>query len=82
MNIKRLQFNILNNYLVPKIEILSDDDVEELKQKHHIKQLTELPEISIFDPQALAICLRPGNICKFFRKSPTAMETEYYRICI
>jgi len=82
MNIKRLQFNILNNYLVPKIEILSDDDVEELKKKHHIKQLTELPEISRFDPQALAICLRPGNICKFFRKSPTAMETEYYRICI
>jgi DNA-directed RNA polymerase subunit H (RpoH/RPB5) len=82
MNIKRLQFNILNHVLVPKIEIISNDDVEELKKKHHIKQLTELPEISRFDPQALAICLRPGNVCKFFRKSPTAMETDYYRFCV
>ena len=82
MNIKRLQFNILNNHLVPKIEILSDDDVKSLKERHHIKQLNELPEISRFDPQALAICLRPGKVCKYFRKSPTAMETEYYRICV
>lgn len=81
-NIKRLQFNILNHYLVPKIEILSNDDIEQLKKKYHIKRLKELPEISRFDPQALAICLRPGMVCKFYRKSPTALETEYYRLCV
>jgi len=81
-NIKRLQFNILNHYLVPKIEILSKDDIEQLKKKYHIKRLKELPEISRFDPQALAICLRPGMVCKFYRKSPTALETEYFRLCV
>jgi DNA-directed RNA polymerase subunit H (RpoH/RPB5) len=46
------------------------------------KRITNLPEISRFDPQALAMTLRPGQIVKFTRKSMTAMETPYYRICI
>ena len=47
-----------------------------------IKTKKQLPEISRFDPQALALCLRPGNIAKFTRKSITALETEYYRVCV
>lgn len=82
INMQRLQFNILNHHLVPKVEILSEEDIDKLKEKYHITTYNELPEISRFDPQALAICLRPGKICKFFRKSPTALETDYYRICV
>lgn len=81
-NIKRLQFNILNHDLVPKVEILSDQDIETMKSKYQVKNLAQLPEISRYDPQALAICLRPGKVCRFYRKSPTALETEYYRYCI
>jgi DNA-directed RNA polymerase subunit H len=81
-NIKRLQFNILNHDLVPKVEILSDQDIETMKSKYQVKNLAQLPEISRYDPQALAICLRPGKVCRFYRKSPTALETEYYRHCI
>jgi len=47
-----------------------------------LKNVKELPEISRFDPMALAICLRPGQICTFDRKSPTALVTEYFRICL
>ena len=81
-NIKRLQFNILNHYLVPKTEIMTKEGIEQLKNKYHIKKLKELPEISRFDPLALAVCLRPGMVCKFTRKSPTALESEYYRLCV
>lgn len=81
-NIKRLQFNILNHELVPKVEILSEQDVETMKSAFQVKNLADLPEISRYDPQALAICLRPGKVCRFYRKSPTALETEYYRYCI
>jgi DNA-directed RNA polymerase subunit H len=81
-NIKRLQFNILNHELVPKVEILSEQDVETMKSTFQVKNLADLPEISRYDPQALAICLRPGKVCRFYRKSPTALETEYYRYCI
>ena len=81
-NIHRLQFNILNHKLVPECIILKEPEIDELKQKFNVSKLTQLPEISRFDPQALAICLRPGQVCKFNRESSTAMFYEYYRICI
>jgi DNA-directed RNA polymerase subunit H (RpoH/RPB5) len=81
-NMKRLQYNILNHSLVPKSTILDDVEIEELKKKYSLKSLFQLPEISRFDPQALAICLKPGQICKFERDSATALNYDYYRICI
>jgi len=82
-NIKRLQFNILEHHLVPSnIRILTAGETDEIIKKYHLKSNKELPEISRFDPMALAICLKPGEICAFDRKSPTALLTEYYRICV
>jgi DNA-directed RNA polymerase subunit H (RpoH/RPB5) len=81
-NIKRLQFNILDHALVPNCFILEDKEIKDLKEKFNINNLKQLPEISRFDPQALAICLRPGQICKFERDSATALKYNYYRICI
>jgi len=81
-NIKRLQFNILNHKLVPKCSILNETEIQDLKKKYNITNLMQLPEISRFDPQALAICLRPGNVCEFKRNSATAMHYNYYRICV
>uniref|UniRef100_A0A6C0HHC3 RNA polymerase subunit H/Rpb5 C-terminal domain-containing protein n=1 Tax=viral metagenome TaxID=1070528 RepID=A0A6C0HHC3_9ZZZZ len=81
-NIQRLQFNILNHKLVPTTTVLSDEEVVSLKVKYNLKELTQLPEISRFDPVALAIALRPGQVCKILRSSATALEYEYYRICV
>lgn len=81
-NIKRLQYNILNHSLVPKCRILSTEEVNELKIKYNLSNVNQLPEISRFDPQSLAICIRPGEVCKYDRKSATAMTTEYYRVCV
>ena len=81
-NIHRLQFNILEHNLVPKCDILNEQDENNLMVQLKIKTKKQLPEISRFDPQALALCLRPGNIAKFTRKSITALETEYYRVCV
>jgi DNA-directed RNA polymerase subunit H len=80
--IKRLQFNILKHTLVPPAFILNDQEVNDLKIKYNMKSLMDLPEISRFDPQALALCLRPGQVIKIDRKSDTALEYNYYRICI
>jgi DNA-directed RNA polymerase subunit H (RpoH/RPB5) len=81
-NIKRLQYNILEHDLVPKIEILDETQKIAFKKRYNIQDNSQIPEISRFDPQALAVALRPGDICKFTRDSPTALETEYYRVCI
>ena len=81
-NIRRLQYNILNHKLVPSCTILKDEDIVKLKNKYNISNLMQLPEISRFDPQALALCIRPGNVCEFRRSSATAMFYNYYRICV
>ena len=81
-NIKRLQYNILKHTLVPKANILSNAEVEALKQRFNLMSVKQLPEVSRFDPQSLAICLRPGEVCKYDRKSATALNTEYYRVCV
>jgi DNA-directed RNA polymerase subunit H len=81
-NIDRLQFNILDHDLVPTTNILEDDEVAELLKTYHLKSKMLLPDISRFDPLALAVCLRPGQVCKMLRKSQTAMNSYYYRVCI
>lgn len=81
-NIQRLQFNILKHVLVPDVNILTEDETEELKKKYSLKTVAQLPEISRFDPQALVIGLRPGQVCRIQRKSITALEYDYFRVCV
>ena len=81
-NIHRLQYNILKHKLVPRCKILNEEEVVELKKKYNITNLTELPEISRYDPQALVMCLRPGDVCMFNRASVSALNANYYRICL
>jgi len=81
-NIQRLQFNILEHSLVPIMDTLSEKQTQEVMEKYNIKSLQQFPEIGRFDPQALALSLRPGQVVKITRKSMTALETEYYRICV
>jgi len=81
--IKRLQFNVLEHNLVPKMRILGSTEVEELKQKLNIKDINkQLPEIGRYDPQALALCMRPGEIGEILRNSITAIDYKYYRVCV
>ena len=81
-NIKRLQFNILNHTLIPKIAILEESEVEVLKKKYNLKDLSQLPEISRFDPLALAIMMRPNDVAIIIRDSVTALNNAYYRVCV
>lgn len=81
-NIRRLQYDLLQHELVPYARIMTPEEVEELKLKYHISSTAQLPEISRFDPQALALGLRPGEVIKIERKSNTAMNYNYYRYCL
>jgi DNA-directed RNA polymerase subunit H (RpoH/RPB5) len=81
-NIQRLQTNILNHTLVPHMTVLDDDESAEFMKKYNIKEKSQLPEISRFDAQALAVGVRPGQICKIKRGSVTALSNDYYRVCV
>jgi DNA-directed RNA polymerase subunit H (RpoH/RPB5) len=81
-SIRRLQFNILNHVLVPPHRIMLESEVKTIEKKYNISDRTLFPDISRFDPVARAIGLRPGNVCHIIRPSKTAIETNYYRICV
>ena len=81
-NIKSLLFNILKHDKVPHMEILNEEETNEFMEKYYVKDRSQLPEISRFDPHAKALCVRPNEICRIERKSPTALTTMYYRACV
>ena len=81
-NIDRLQYNILEHEYVPKHIVINEEEVKLIKEKYNIMKDDQLPKISRFDPVAMAIGIRPKEICKIIRPSKTAIETNYYRICL
>ena len=81
-NIKRLQFNILEHKLIPKIKMLSEEEMTSLMHRLNLKSVLQLPEISRFDPLALAITMRPGQVAQFTRSSATALEDNIWRVCV
>ena len=82
-NIRRLQFNVRKHALNPEVSVVtSARDVEDIKEKFNIREWHQLPEISRFDPLAMAIFLRPGQIMRIRRDSPTSIENIYYRYCV
>ncbi len=81
-NIKRLQKNILKHVMVPKHTLLNEEQVEQLKRTYNLTDVKQLPEIGRFDPVALLICMRPGQVCHIERKSITAVSADYYRVCV
>jgi len=80
-NMSRLQFNILKHDLVPKHRILNEAEVKEFKEKYHITDDNQIPDISRFSPVAQVLGMRPTQICKIIRPSRTAINSEFYRIC-
>lgn len=74
-------FNILKHEMVPEHMVLTDEETEQIIKQYYVDDITKFPNISRFDPVALAIGLRPKQMVKIKRSSPTAIETLYYRIC-
>lgn len=80
LNIKRLQYNILEHSLVPEHRALSSEEADNIKKKYNIND-KQFPDISYFSPVSLLMGFRPGNIIEIKRKSRTSIYYYYYRIC-
>jgi DNA-directed RNA polymerase subunit H (RpoH/RPB5) len=81
LNIKRLQYNILKHQLVPEHIVMSQEEAAAIKQKYNIHDDSQIPDISRFSPVSQVIGLRPGELCRIYRPSKTAIKAEFYRIC-
>ena len=80
--LKRLQFNILKHVSVPPHRKLTRAETTVIRQRYNIMDDSQVPELSRFDPVALAIGIRPGEMCEIIRPSKTSITSLYYRICI
>jgi DNA-directed RNA polymerase subunit H (RpoH/RPB5) len=79
--IKTLLFNPLDNVLVPPHRILSANEKGKVDKTYNIMDNKQYPEISRFDPIAMVIGIRPGQLCEITRASKTAIVSYYYRMC-
>ena len=77
-----LMSNPLDHVLVPKHEVVPDDEHAELLKTYNMKSKTNLPIIRFHeDIIARILGLIPGSIVKITRPSPSAGVYVLYRIC-
>ncbi|HIE14903.1 TPA: DNA-directed RNA polymerase subunit H [Candidatus Bathyarchaeota archaeon] len=74
-------FNIFEHVLVPKHEILTPEEREELLKKYRVKPY-QIPNIRASDPVVRVIGAKPGDILRIYRKSPTAGIYVSYRYVV
>ena len=78
---KELYFNITKHELVPKHELLTDEEKINLLKSLNVKS-NNLPFIKQTDPVAKYMGLKKGNVVKIYRTSEISESSIYYRICV
>jgi len=80
--VTRKELNLAPNHmLVPKHEIMTKGEAEQVLEKYHCKAI-ELPLIFASDPAIVGLGVKPGDTIKITRKSATAGESFYYRYVV
>ena len=72
---------ITNHIFQPRHEILSKNEAQEVLKKYNTKP-SQLPYIMLSDKGLEDLDVRPGDIIKITRKSPTAGQSVYYRYVV
>jgi DNA-directed RNA polymerase subunit H len=78
---KKEKILIPDHIYVPKHEIINKNEAEKVLEKYHTKP-TEMPLIYVSDPAIRSLGVKPGDMIKIIRKSPTAGESLYYRYVV
>jgi len=67
--------------MVPKHEVLSKKESEELLKKYGITS-DNLPKINENDPVVQVVKAKKGDVLRIIRRSPTAGEAVYFRLVV
>jgi DNA-directed RNA polymerase subunit H len=81
MSSEKKIIKITNHVYQPKHEILTKQEAEQILKKYNTKP-SQLPYIMISDKALQDLDVRPGDVIKITRKSPTAGESVYYRYVV
>jgi DNA-directed RNA polymerase I, II, and III subunit RPABC1 len=78
-----LMFNISKHVLVPKHEIIIDNqEVIDIMTEYKIKNKAQFPLISKDDPMSRYLNAKSGNLIRITRNSPTSGMYIVYRYCV
>jgi DNA-directed RNA polymerase subunit H len=72
---------ITNHVYQPLHEILPREEAQQILKKYNAKP-GQLPYIMISDKGLQDLDIRPGDVIKITRRSPTAGESVYYRYVV
>ena len=78
---KETEIDIFLSGLVPKHEILTDEEKKQLLIQYGVSE-KQMPRIKSTDPVAKKLGAKRGDVVKITRKSPTAGECFYYRVVV
>ena len=81
MATKKIPILVPDHIYVPKHEIMSKKEAEEVLAKFNC-QPTELPLILVSDPAIIGLGIKPGDMIRITRKSSTAGDGIYYRYVV
>lgn len=80
--LKELQFNLMRHALVPDHEPIRDEaDIEGIMRRYGLKSRYQLPLILSMDPVARHLALKPGQLVRISRPSPSSGTYVMYRCC-
>jgi DNA-directed RNA polymerase subunit H (RpoH/RPB5) len=80
--IRSLQFSVFDHNYVPDHTKMTMQEKEDLYKAKNISSDEQMPEISVFDPVAKALLMKPGELCRIKRFDKIAFETVFYRLCV
>jgi DNA-directed RNA polymerase subunit H len=72
---------VTNHNLVPKHSKVSEKEKNSLLERYHL-ELAHLPKIFTDDPAIQHLDVKPGDVVKIMRASPTAGQSVFYRVVI
>lgn len=75
------KLEIKNHALVPKHEKCSETEKKNVLQKYSA-ELKDFPKININDAALYSLDVKPGDLVKITRESPTAGNAVFYRVVI
>ena len=81
MALKKNIILVPNHVYVPKHEIMTKKEAEQVLKEYHCNA-TELPLIFVTDPAIIGLGVKPGDMIKITRKSGTSGESFYYRYVV
>ena len=75
------KFKLEKHILIPKHVKLTEKEKQKVLENYNIS-VNELPKINKTDAAISSLNVKPGDVIKILRKSPTAGEASFYRVVV